>query len=107
MHMVIDLPSIKVSKRYLKRMYELISRINERAKIGHFEIATNNLVVSYRHGLLLPGTRTISDTLIEDLTAQAVEICDKFYPAFQFVSFGDKTPEEAAEISFIETMGEA
>ena len=37
----------------------------------------------------------------------AVEECDRFYPAFQFVLWGDKTPAEALASSMVDAAGEA
>ena len=37
----------------------------------------------------------------------AVEECDRFYPAFQFVLWGDKSPAEALASSMVDAAGEA
>ena len=37
----------------------------------------------------------------------AVEECDRFYPAFQFVLWGDKTPAEALASAMVDAAGEA
>jgi len=38
---------------------------------------------------------------------QAVGECDRFYPAFQFVIWGGRNPEDALAASLLETQGEA
>jgi hypothetical protein len=37
----------------------------------------------------------------------AIDECERFYPVFQFIIWGDKTPEEAIASAMIETHGEA
>jgi hypothetical protein len=42
-------------------------------------------------------------TLIE----AAIDECERFYPVFQFVLWGGKSPAEALSAALIETHGEA
>ncbi len=37
----------------------------------------------------------------------AVDECDRFYPAFQFILWGDKTPSEALASAMVDAAGEA
>jgi hypothetical protein len=37
----------------------------------------------------------------------AVDECDRFYPAFQFLLWGDKTPAEALASALVDAAGEA
>jgi hypothetical protein len=37
----------------------------------------------------------------------ALTECERFYPAFQFVTWGGKSPEEAMAAALVETVGEA
>ena len=37
----------------------------------------------------------------------AIEECDRFYPAFQFVLWGDKSPSEALAAAMVDAAGEA
>ena len=43
----------------------------------------------------------------EDLMHNAVEECERFFPVFQFVLEGDKSPQDAVEAAMLEPMGEA
>ena len=45
--------------------------------------------------------------LLEDLVDIAVTECERFYPAFQFVIWGGKSPVEAMTAAMLETEGEA
>jgi hypothetical protein len=37
----------------------------------------------------------------------AIEECDRFYPVFQFILWGDKTPAEALTAAMVDAAGEA
>ena len=37
----------------------------------------------------------------------AVAECDRFYPAFQFVLWGDKKPRDALDAALVDAAGEA
>jgi hypothetical protein len=37
----------------------------------------------------------------------AIEECDRFYPVFQFILWGDKTPKEALAAALVDAAGEA
>jgi hypothetical protein len=37
----------------------------------------------------------------------AVSECDRFYPAFQFVLWGDKDPRQALDAALVDAAGEA
>jgi hypothetical protein len=61
----------------------------------------------YRHAFPLRGAGQIKPQQVEDLLEVAISECEKFYPAFQFVIWGGKDPQEAMEASVLETIGEA
>jgi len=101
------LVDIDIPKQKLKKVYELVCLINEKLNLGHFEVFGKINTPVFRHALLLPGTRTISEALLEEMLNTALETCERFYPAFQFVIFGDKDPQDAACMSMIDIAGEA
>ena len=51
------------------------------------------------------GTMSLGAT--ELLVESAIEECERFYPVFQFVLWGGKSPAEAMAAALIETLGEA
>jgi len=103
----IILVDIQVPNDKKKEVYELICDLNERLPLGHFEVFMKIKTPVFRHALLLPGTRTLSEALLEQLLDIGLEACEKFYPSFQFVIFGNKTPEDAVSMSMIDVAGEA
>jgi hypothetical protein len=57
--------------------------------------------------MLLRGARGASAESLEDMIDIAITECERFYPAFQFVLWGGKTPAEALEAAMLECVGEA
>jgi hypothetical protein len=44
---------------------------------------------------------------LEDLVDIALNECERFFPAFQFVLWGGKSPREALDAAMLEPVGEA
>jgi hypothetical protein len=45
--------------------------------------------------------------MAQALVECAIDECDRFYPAFQFVLWGGKTPREALDAAMVDAAGEA
>lgn len=98
---------LKVPEKRRRDFHTLLTLVNEKMAIGHFDLWKDEGLVLFRHGLLLRGTRGCVPEQIEDLVEIALSECERFYPAFQFLIWGGKTPEDAIASAMIETMGEA
>ena len=61
----------------------------------------------FRHTLPLRGMHGASSEQIEDLMETGLIECDRFYPALQFVLWGNKEPSEALQLALLDTIGEA
>lgn len=90
-----------------RRVTELLSLINEKMLIGHFDLWSDDGLPVYRHAMLMRGMRGASAEQLEDLLDIALTECERFYPAFQFVIWGGKTPGDAIQAAVLETVGEA
>ena len=101
------LPDIRVPDDKRQAVFELLAMVNEQLWVGHFDIWSNGDVLLYRHGALLGEDGQLSLEMAQALVECAIDECDRFYPAFQFVLWGGKTPAEALAASLIETRGEA
>ena len=87
--------------------YELLSLINQRVWLGHFEIWAEDGEVVFRHALSLPGGERPTLAAAASMIDAAVEAADRFYPAFDFLLAGAKSPDEAMAACMFETVGEA
>lgn len=86
---------------------ELLARINERMAVGHFDLWAERGLPVYRQSTLLRGAQGLSVEQVEDLVEIALAECERFYPSFQYVIWGGKTPLEAVDAALIDTVGEA
>jgi hypothetical protein len=86
-------PDIKVAPEQRSAIFEALSLINEQLWLGHFEMWSGSGLVVFRHSTILD--------------ARGDEECERFYPVFQFVLWGGKSPGEAIAAALIDTHGEA
>ena len=98
---------MKVPKRRRGPLYELLALANERLWLGHFDLAAGDASPAFRYAVLLRGDGSTSSEQVEDLVDIALSECERFYPAFQLVIWGGKTPEDAMAAAMIEPIGEA
>ena len=101
------LPDIRVTADKRSAMYETLGLINEQLWLGHFDVWSQGGVLVYRHGLLLGDEGLLSLSQAQGLVETAVDECDRFYPAFQFVLWGDKSPRDALASAMVDAAGEA
>lgn len=104
---LLALPDIRVTDEKRGAIYETIGLINEQLWLGHFELWSSSGVVLFRHGALLSGGDVLTLDQAQMLVEAAIDECERFYPVFQFVLWGGKSPAEAIAASMIETRGEA
>ncbi len=101
------LPDIRVPDDKRSPMFEVLALINEQLWLGHFDVWSNGSVVLYRHGLMLADDGLLSLAQAQMAVEAAVEECDRFYPAFQFILWGDKSPADALASALVDAAGEA
>jgi hypothetical protein len=98
---------MKVPDPRLNEVQALIALINEQMWIGHFEVWLQDGVIMFRHALVLAGGVTASDRQCEAVLGSALDSCERYFPAFQFVIWAGKTAREAMDSAMFETSGEA
>ncbi len=98
---------LKAPERQRVALYELLARANEKLWIGHFGMDSDDGMPVFRHSILLRGTQGASAETVEDMVDIAITECERFFPAFQFVLWGGKSPDEALAAAMLECVGEA
>lgn len=101
------LPDIRIPGEKMKAGQELVALANEQMWLGHFDIWSSGGVLLYRNGTLLGSDGLLGLDQAQTLVEIAVEECDRFYPAFQFVLWGDKMPQDALAAAMVDAAGEA
>ena len=104
---ILTFPEIRVVDDRRGAVFEALSLINEQLWMGHFELWSAGNVIVWRHATLLGRDGTLDLAMAESLVQTAVDECERFYPVFQFVLWGGKSPSEAIAAALIETRGEA
>ena len=87
--------------------HHLISLINQRVWLGHFEVWTEDGEIVYRHAMSLPTGEKPTLAQAASMIDGAVEAADRFHPAFDFLLKGSKNPEESMAACMFETVGSA
>ena len=98
---------LKVPEKQRGVLYELLSLATEKLWIGHFGLETEDGMPVFRHSVLLRGAPGASAESLEDMVDIAITECERFFPAFQFVLWGGKTPADALQAAMLECVGEA
>lgn len=98
---------LKVPPERRDKLFELLAMANEKLWIGHFGLESEDGVPVFRHSVLLRGAPGASAESLEDMVDIAITECERFFPAFQFVLWGGKKPEEALQAAMLECVGEA
>ena len=105
--MISTLIDVKIANDKLHKSSSLLTTLNPRVWLGHFEITPEYQIPAYRYNLLLQGYSGATLEQIEEIVTTAMTECDRLYPALQFVLWGGKSPDEALMAAMLDTHGEA
>jgi len=97
---------LKVSDTRLSEVYRLMATINEQLWIGHFDLWRTESLLLFRHGLMLNGADP-TEGQCEALIHSALDACERYFQAFQFVIWAGKSAEESLATTMFETEGQA
>ena len=98
---------LKVPDRRKIEVQQLIAMINEQLWVGHFDLWSNDGMVMFRHSLVLAGGVEATSAQCQALLSSALESCEGYFPAFQFVVWANKPADEALADALFETVGNA
>jgi hypothetical protein len=87
--------------------FELLSLINQRVWLGHFEVWADEGEIVFRHAMAMPSGDRPTLAQAASMIDAAVEAADRFYPAFDFMIRAGKSPEDSMAACMFETVGEA
>ncbi len=97
---------VRVTKKVRAPAYELVSLINQRVWLGHFEVWAEDGEIVFRHAMALQTGDRPTLAQAASMIDAAVEAADRFYPAFDFMLKG-KAPADAMAACMFETVGQA
>jgi len=98
---------LKVPLARRNEVIELVAKINEHLWVGHFDLWFADGLVMFRHALLLTGGIAASGAQCESALGTALDACERYFQAFQFVVWAGKSATESLDATMFETSGEA
>lgn len=91
----------------LPQVHDLLNRINDACWTGCFTWWPEQRLMVYRYGLVLAGDQVAGPDQVDTMIRAAISSCERYYPAFQLVTWGDRPPADAMQIAMTEAYGRA
>lgn len=103
---ILEFAKRKMSMKIENNLYKLLSVINNQSVLGHFEIWEEDNLVIWRFTEFL---RHNNESVVDHkwIINFAIKECNRFYPAFQYVLWGNSNADHALKIVNFETCGSA
>ncbi len=98
---------IRVTDKHRFKILEVITLINERLDMGHFSVWSDDDTVMYRNSIIPPSNATDIAGACDFATKTIMAEIDRYFPVFQFVIWGGKSPQDAIEATMLDTVGNA
>jgi hypothetical protein len=98
---------LRIPERRRAEVMALILLINEQMRVGHFDLWMQEGIVMFRHALVLAGGVEASGEQCKSLLGTALDSCERYFTAFQFVVWAGKSARESLDAAMFETSGEA
>ena len=89
------------------RLYELLNKVNDACWAGAFTWWAEQHLMVYRYGLVLAGEQIATPEQIDQMIGAAVGASERYYPAFQLVTWGNRSAESAIQVAIAEAYGRA
>ncbi len=91
----------------LSGLYQALNVANDKCWAGGFSLWRDQKLMVYRYGLLLGGGAVAAPEQVDQMLSAAVAACERFYPAFQMVCWGDGSVDQAMDIAMEQAFGRA
>ncbi|CAD7024048.1 hypothetical protein REJC140_00414 [Pseudorhizobium endolithicum] len=98
---------IRIPDARVNEVIRLLSHVNGQVLMGHFDLWRQEDVVIFRQSLLLAGGAEPTSQQVEVLLSSALDACESYFQAFQFVVWSGMDAKSAMEAVLFETVGEA
>ncbi|MBD3765211.1 MAG: YbjN domain-containing protein [Rhodobacterales bacterium] len=88
-------------------LFDLLNRCNDMVWTGAFTWWAEQKLMVWRYGLPLDGGQIAAPEQITRLIRNAVQGCERFYPAFQMVAWAGQDAGQALQVAIAEAYGRA
>ncbi len=97
---------LKIPDTRINEILRLLSHVNGQTLMGHFDLWRQEDVIIFRQSLLLAGGAEPTNQQVEVLLSSALDACESYYQAFQFVVWSGMEAKAAMDAVLFETVGE-
>ncbi|MBA4783611.1 MAG: YbjN domain-containing protein [Rhizobiales bacterium] len=98
---------LKVKQGRMDEVVRLLALVNEQMMCGHFDLWSKEGIVIYRQSLMLTGGVEPTTRQVEGMFHTALDACERYFQAFQFVVWAGRDAKDALACVLFETEGEA
>lgn len=88
-------------------LFEALNAVNDNCWAGGFTYWEDQGLMVYRYGLILTGGQCAALDQIDTMIAAAVKSSERYYPAFQLATWGERDLKDAMEVAIAEVYGHA
>ncbi|MGR3467810.1 MAG: YbjN domain-containing protein [Shimia sp.] len=88
-------------------LHAALNAVNDQCWAGAFTFWPGQKLMVYRYGLILSGGQEASPDQIDTMISAAVLSAERYYPAFQLATWGERPVEEAMQVAMAEAYGRA
>jgi len=98
---------LKIPEVRVNEVIRLLSHVNGQVLMGHFDLWRAEDAIIFRQSLLLSGGAEPTDRQVEVMLSSALEACEAYFQAFQFVVWSGMEAKAAVEAVLFQTVGHA
>jgi hypothetical protein len=91
----------------LGHLYAALNAVNEECWAGTFTYREHQSLMAVHYGLILAGSQVASPDQIDTMISAVVLSAERYYPAFQLVTWGERDLEPAMQVAIAEVHGHA
>lgn len=91
----------------MPQVYEMLNAVNDQCWAGNFTWWDEQKLMVYRYGLVMAGVQGAGPEQVDTMINAAVTACERYYPAFQLVTWAEQTPKQALGVAMSEAYGRA
>ena len=86
---------------------ETLNLANDQVWSGGFAYWRPQALMVWRYGLSLAGGQYAGAEQLNHMISSAITSCERYYPAFQLVSWGEHSPADSMKVAIAEAYGRA
>ena len=91
----------------VNELYAALNEVNDNCRAGNFTYWADQKSMVFRYGLILTGGQSATLDQIDTMISTAVISAERYYPAFQLVTWGEQSLKSAMQVAIAKAYGRA